>query len=102
MLFAPAIQKDAINARTHDNENDDFREVGMCRLFAPLSATGLPPATHFWASGVIADEDVSQMKILITMFPLSTVTDWDDNKNPDGQEKFLAEKGLKRVYTPRV
>lgn len=100
ILLASVIEKDSINLRTDGNSQDEFSKDGVCRLFAPLSATGLPPATHYWASGVIDDSDVATMKTMIQLFPTATVTDWDDDKDPTGQEKFLEEKGLSRVYTP--
>ena len=64
-----------------------------------VSPTGDLPATHYIASGLVADEKETQLATMKLGFANAKIIEWDLEKDPTKPGDLLTELGLQRIVT---
>jgi len=68
------------------------------RMFVPAgSADGIPPATHYWASGVFTQEQEFALAHLSSSLPWAEMHAYDLTSAPQKPLEILAAAGLQRI-----
>ena len=62
-----------------------------------LSPTGARPATHYWCSVAVTDEQWRTLQMMKLAFTDSVVAEWYMDADPQKPERLLEELGLQRL-----
>ena len=88
-------------ARANTQAKASFDKRGGERTFTTrLSTTGAEPATHFVCSGLLADDDYSDVKTLLATYPGASIVDWRDDAGAAKGKDTLASLGLQIIRPP--
>ena len=88
-------------SRANAQAKASFDQRGGERTFTTrLSATGAEPATHFVCSGLLAEDDYTDVKTLLTTYPGASIVDWRDDAGAAKGKDTLAALGLKVIRPP--
>jgi hypothetical protein len=72
--------------------------AGPDTFSAALSADGHFPATHYWCSVLVTEEQWGELLMMkAAYFPTATVTEWYMEADPQKPRRLLAGLGLKVI-----
>ena len=88
-------------ARANAQAKASFDTRGCERTFTTrLSVNGAEPATHFVCSGLLGDDDYSDVKTLLATYPGASIVDWRDDAGAAKGQDTLAQLGLQIIRPP--
>ena len=88
-------------ARANAQAKASFDTRGGERTFTTrLSASGAEPATHFVCSGLLGDDDYSDVKTLLATYPGASIVDWRDDAGAAKGKDTLTQLGLQIIRPP--
>ena len=87
--------------RANTQAKSSFDQRGGERTFTTrLSTTGAEPPTHFVCSGLLAVDDYTAVKALLTTYPGASIVDWRDDAGAAKGKDTLATLGLQIIRPP--
>ncbi len=96
LVIIPAADQSQANALS----KSEFDSDGGEKTFSiGLSATGKPPATHYWCSALFFRTGPERLLAAKAIFPDAVVVDYDGATDPGFPQRTIAGLGLKQIVT---
>ncbi|MGZ4962535.1 MAG: hypothetical protein ACXWIU_06970 [Limisphaerales bacterium] len=96
LVILPAADQTQANALAKSEFDSDGGEKTFT---VALSATGKPPATHYWCSALFFRSGPERLLAAQALFPDAVILDYDGSADAGFPQRAIQNLGLKQIVT---